>query len=86
MASSRDVTVYSSGRISTLRPASSAVFAVMGPIQAIRVFFISSSRFFPVNVRKLVTVDEEVKVRTSISPDLSLFKNASDFGFGKTVW
>ena len=82
MASSRDVTVYSSGRISTLRPAASAVFAVMGPIQAIRVFFISSNRFFPVNVRKLVTVDEEVKVRTSITPDFSLFKNASDFGFG----
>ena len=50
----------------------------MGPMHAMRVFFTFSKRLLPVNSRKFLTVDEEVKVSTSMSPDCSLFENASD--------
>ena len=86
MASRRDTTVNSLGRISTFNPASFAVFAVTGPIQAMQVLFIFGKSDSPVKVRKFLTVDDEVKVSTSIFSDCNLFARASDLLFGKTVW
>ena len=84
MASRRDDTVYCSGMISTFKPASWAVFAVMGPIQAILAFLISD--LSPIKVKKFLTVEEEVKVMISMLPSLSLFSKADVDGEGRMVW
>ncbi len=57
------------GMISTLRPKARAVFAVIGPMHATRVFLRRPGTVPGLNMEtKFETVEDEVKVTTSMEP------------------